>query len=105
VEFGCVELLEGIAGAVAVFGVDGVVPLVEPGEEFLEGGEQRGEALGLPAPGVLGLLVEAGEGCGLLGVIPAGPGDDGGRCRGRLPCPGGRPGAPSARRPCRKSNQ
>lgn len=44
--FGVVEVLVGGGDAVAVFGVEVVLPLVEPGEEIFEGGEETGEALG-----------------------------------------------------------
>ena len=64
--------------AFVVGGVDVAVPLIEPGEEIFEGGEDGGEAFSRPSPGALGLLVVARESLGLLGVVPTGPGDNGG---------------------------
>ena len=62
--------------AIAKFGVDRVVPLVEPGEEFEEAGEEREE------PGVfaaaycfLDVDLVGGDGLGELEVVVSGPGD------------------------------
>lgn len=71
------EGADRFGGAGAEGGVDLCVPLVEPGLQFEQGGEEEGELLGGEGVGLPGVYVVLGQRAGLLGVVPAGPGDDG----------------------------
>ena len=77
VAFAVEETADCFGGTGAVGGVEGGVPLGEPRLQFEEAGEEEGELFGGEAEGLSGIHVVFGEGAGLLGVVPAGPGDDG----------------------------
>ena len=62
-----------------VVGVDVVVPLFEPRDEFGKAGQQRRQALYDPAFLFHQLSVPGGQGSGLLQVVPASPGHHQGR--------------------------
>lgn len=59
--------------AVVVFGVDGVVPLVEPGEEVRQLGEERGEFGVGPSPRIPGLVGSGRRGRAPVGLRPSRP--------------------------------
>jgi hypothetical protein len=64
------------AEAVAKFGVDRAVPLVEPGEQFEEAGEEGDESrVFAAADRFLDVDVVGGDGLGELEVVVSGPGD------------------------------
>src|SRR5205809_6251869 len=68
--------LEEVSHALVVVGVDVVVPLFEPWDEFGNASQQRRQALYDPAFLFHQLSVPGGQGSGLLQVVPASPGDD-----------------------------
>src|SRR5919108_3722066 len=67
--------LEEVPHALVVVGVDVVVPLFEPRDEFSKAGQQRRQALDDPAFLFHQLSIPGGQGSGLLQVVPASPGD------------------------------
>ena len=70
------EFFVVVTEAVAKFGVDRTMPLVEPGEEFEQAGEE-GEESGVfaAADRFLDVDVVGGDGLGELEVVVSGPGD------------------------------
>ena len=73
--FGEEEFFVVGAEAVAIFGVDRTMPLVEPGEEFEEAEEEREESgVFAAAYCFLDVDVVGGEGLGELEVVISGPG-------------------------------
>ena len=67
---------EVVAEAHAVVRIVLVVPLLEPGKEVSDAGEERLQAIGWPALVLFGVEIVFSEGLGLLQVIPACPGDE-----------------------------
>ena len=78
-EFGAQEGLEEVAEALVVFGIDFVVPLLEPRQILPQDGQERGESGGGPAVlfGDLGAI--CGERSTEFKRVPAGPADGQGR--------------------------
>lgn len=65
-------VIDGVGDGFAVFGVDLVVPLSNPWQEFVEAREQRNEFGSLPA--FFDALADQPSECErLFGVIPSGP--------------------------------
>src|SRR6476660_52713 len=52
------------------------MPLLDPGQDLAQAGEQGSEAVGAPAVGLFAVDGEGGEGLGLFAVVPAGPADE-----------------------------
>lgn len=72
------EAAEEITQAHAVLGVQTVVPLEQPREQFQHAGQQWQQTVIRPALIGAHALVVAGDGLSLLQLVPAGPADDGG---------------------------
>jgi hypothetical protein len=66
----------GFGGALAEGLVQLVVPLADPGHDLQEAGQQRGQAVGVPAVRRAALLDQADQGGGLVLVVPACPADE-----------------------------
>ena len=70
------EALEVVAHAHAELGIDVVVPLLEPGEQLDQAGQQRDQArVVAAAEAFLDVDVVGADGPGQLQVVVAGPGD------------------------------
>ena len=70
---------EEVPHTLMVVGVDVIMPLFEPRDEFGDTGQQRRQALYYPAFLFHQLSVPGSQGSGLLQMVPASPGNHQGR--------------------------